>query len=125
MAAKRAFSLCGRASAGRQHLPPRILNLPSRAIVQWARRCTGRVAAEQSDYSAKAVDELAAFGTAGQMAIDLAACSRRQFEIHIVRKLFEDLSATLRMMFHVKTECLTGERLDGCVHHGFNRRRMD
>jgi hypothetical protein len=49
------------------------------------------VGAASGNYLAKAFDEFEAIWTVGHMAIDLAARFGWQFEIHIVRKLFEDL----------------------------------
>ena len=62
------------------------------------------------------------------MAFDLAAGLGWQFKIHIVRKHREDLYAAFRMVSHAKEtrkpEFLTGKRLNGGVHHGFDSRRV-
>ena len=46
--------------------------------------------------------------TIGQMPFDLSAVHEWQFEIHIGRKQFEDILATLRMVFHVEEPGPTG-----------------
>ena len=98
-----------RVLAGRQHVSPRALEFASRAITQGGRQCTGRVGSAQGDRIPKALYEFVTRRTAGQMPFDLATNCKWQFEIHVVRKQFEDILATLRMvLFHAEEPGPTG-----------------
>jgi len=87
---------------GHQHVSPRALQFASRAIAQGGRQCTWRVCSAQGDRVTKALYEFATGWTIGQMPFDLSTVCEWQFEIHIVRKQGDDISATLRVVFHAE-----------------------
>jgi hypothetical protein len=87
---------------GRQHVSPRALQFASRAITQRGRQCTWRVRSAQGDRVTKALYEFVTVRTIGQMPFDLSTVREWQFEIHVVRKQGDDISATLRMVFHAE-----------------------
>ena len=91
-----------RVFAGHQHVPPRALQVASRAITQGGRQCTGRVRAAQGDRITEALYEFVTGRTIGQMPFDLSTVREWQFEIHVVRKQGDDILATLRMVFHAE-----------------------
>ena len=91
-----------RVFAGRQHVSPRALQFASRAITQGGRQCTWRVCSAQGDRFTKALYEFVTVRTIGQMPLDLSTVREWQFEIHVVRKQGDDISATLRMVFHAE-----------------------
>ncbi len=87
---------------GRQHVSPRALQFASRAIAQRGRQCTWRVSSAQGDRFTQALHEFVTCRTIGQMPFDLSTVREWQFEIHVVRKQGDDISATLRMVFHAE-----------------------
>ena len=97
-----------RVLAGRQHVSPRALQFASRAIAQGSWQCVGRVCSAHSDCVAKALYRFVTGRTAGQMPFDLSTVHEWQFEIHIGRKQFEDILATLRMVSHAEEPWPTG-----------------
>ena len=119
-----------RVVAGRQHISPRALQFASRAIAQGARHCTGSVCPAQGDRVAKALYEFATGRAIGQMLLDVCTVRDWQFKIHEVRKQGQDISATLRRVFHAEEpapdwEFLTSVGRNRRADHGFDSGRVE